>query len=405
MLKPTSSTGLGRLEFFEKAEERITPKPVIMLQTCSACERIESVKYAGTAFRLVTPERTWILIAESAELAAQWEEAIGRVAFGGAAAAAAAGPPKRPVAAPTEKEEENLTYSSGGIFACQCVIRRRPELDPLGIGGPHSIVINMDSLSIFDESSRFLRATLHFDFMRKYASNDGYVVAEMGRRSQTGEASVFFETPKYEALFVALDRVVRQRQAAMASGAVSALPQAPSINYAPPPATAPLVNVYSPVAPRDDRYHHLERPAAYSVLPDLAGGPPDTMRSPREPAQLPAARVHHNYDQADDTLRTVQSSDPAAARSYQNVEFAKNSAAATMVLSSTAAMHGYGDVLPAPDEVPPRIDPGFYMRPPVHEDPYADPPMHNDVYSDPHKLGRPEAGQAGRGRQMRMLPD
>uniref|UniRef100_A0A8C8A589 Docking protein 3 n=1 Tax=Otus sunia TaxID=257818 RepID=A0A8C8A589_9STRI len=198
-----SPSGVARMEKFdvrddgtvlEKTSLRRCARRVIRLSDCVSVgpAGTESCPKATAAFYLTTTEKSYVLAAEQRD---EWIAQLCQLAFQGAKETAESS--ARPQPSPAVPMEENSLYSSWqDLTEFPVLVVRTDAAARCGLHGHYLLSALPQSLTLKDAQSRQPLLTWPYPFLRKFGQDQTVFSFEAGRRSDSGEGTFTFSTPR-----------------------------------------------------------------------------------------------------------------------------------------------------------------------------------------------------------------
>ncbi|NXY49971.1 DOK3 protein, partial [Ceuthmochares aereus] len=198
-----SPSGVARMEKFdvrddgtalEKNSLRRCAHRVIRLSDCVSVgpAGTESCPKATSAFYLNTTEKSYVLAAEQRD---EWITQLCQLAFQGAKEAAHGNARTQP--SPTVPMEENSLYSSWqDLTEFPVLVVQTDAAARCGLHGHYLLSALPQSLMLKDPQSRQPLLTWPYPFLRKFGQDQTIFSFEAGRRSDSGEGTFTFSTPR-----------------------------------------------------------------------------------------------------------------------------------------------------------------------------------------------------------------
>ncbi|NWX94026.1 DOK3 protein, partial [Nothoprocta pentlandii] len=198
-----SLSGVARMEKFdvrddgtmlEKSSLRRCARRVIRLSDCVSVGPLgtESCPKDTAAFYLTTTEKSYVLAAEQRD---EWISQLCQLAFQGTKEAPQSGTRTQP--SPSVHMEENSLYSSWQDLTEFLVLALRTEAAArCGLHGHYVLAALPQSLTLKDPQSRQPLFTWPYPFLRKFGQDQTVFSFEAGRRSDSGEGTFSFSTPR-----------------------------------------------------------------------------------------------------------------------------------------------------------------------------------------------------------------
>ncbi|NXF40395.1 DOK3 protein, partial [Nyctibius bracteatus] len=198
-----SPSGVARMEKFdvrddgtalEKTSLRRCARRVIRLSDCVSVgpSGIESCPKATAAFYLTTTEKSYVLAAEQRD---EWIAQLCQLAFQGAKETAQSSARTQP--SPAVPMEENSLYSSWqDLTEFPVLVVQTDASARCGLHGHYLLCALPQSLTLKDPQSRQPLLTWPYPFLRKFGQDQTVFSFEAGRRSDSGEGTFTFSTPR-----------------------------------------------------------------------------------------------------------------------------------------------------------------------------------------------------------------
>ncbi|KAM6299859.1 docking protein 3 [Aegotheles albertisi] len=198
-----SPSGVARMEKFEvrddgtaleKTSLRRCTRRVIRLSDCVSVgpAGTESCPKATAAFYLTTTEKSYVLAAEQRD---EWIAQLCQLAFQGAKETAPSS--ARTQASPAVPMEENSLYSSWqDLTEFLVLVVWTDAAARCGLHGHCLLSVLPQSLTLKDPQSRQPLLTWPYPFLRKFGQDQSIFSFEAGRRSDSGEGTFTFSTPR-----------------------------------------------------------------------------------------------------------------------------------------------------------------------------------------------------------------
>ncbi|XP_059681212.1 docking protein 3 [Gavia stellata] len=198
-----SPSGVARMEKFdvrddgtalEKISLRRCARRVIRLSDCVSVgpAGTESCPKATAAFYLTTTEKSYVLAAEQRD---EWIAQLCQLAFQGAKETLPSNARTQP--SPTVPMEENSLYSSWqDLTEFPVLVVRTDVATRCGLHGHYLLSALPQSLTLKDPQSRQPLLTWPYPFLRKFGQDQTIFSFEAGRRSDSGEGTFTFSTPR-----------------------------------------------------------------------------------------------------------------------------------------------------------------------------------------------------------------
>ncbi|NXE30108.1 DOK3 protein, partial [Ardeotis kori] len=198
-----SPSGVARMEKFdvrddgtavEKTSLRRCARRVIRLSDCVSVgpAGTESCPKATAAFYLTTTEKSYVLAAEQRD---EWIAQLCQLAFQGAKETTQSSARTQP--SPAVPMEENSLYSSWqDLTEFPVLVVRTDAATRCGLHGHYLLSALSQSLTLKDPQSRQPLLTWPYPFLRKFGQDQTIFSFEAGRRSDSGEGTFTFSTPR-----------------------------------------------------------------------------------------------------------------------------------------------------------------------------------------------------------------
>ncbi|XP_013804459.2 docking protein 3 [Apteryx mantelli] len=198
-----SPSGVARMEKFdvrddgmalEQSSLRRCARRVIRLSDCVSVGPVgtESCPKATAAFYLNTTEKSYVLAAEQRD---EWISQLCQLAFQGAKEAPQSSSTTQP--SPDVHMEENSLYSSWqDLTEFLVLVLRTDAAARCGLHGHYVLAVLPQSLTLKDPQSRQPLLTWPYPFLRKFGQEQTVFSFEAGRRSDSGEGTFTFSTPR-----------------------------------------------------------------------------------------------------------------------------------------------------------------------------------------------------------------
>ncbi|NXM74180.1 DOK3 protein, partial [Serilophus lunatus] len=198
-----SPSGVARMEKFDVRDDGTTPEKtslqrsarrVIRLSDCVSVgpARTDSCPKATSAFYLTTTEKNYVLAAEQRD---EWIAQLCQLAFQGAKETASSSGRTEP--SPSVHMEENSLYSSWQDLTEFLVLVVQTDASArCGLQGHYLLSALPQSLMLKDPQSRQPLLTWPYPFLRKFGQDQTVFSFEAGRRSDSGEGTFTFSTPR-----------------------------------------------------------------------------------------------------------------------------------------------------------------------------------------------------------------
>ncbi|NWS45145.1 DOK3 protein, partial [Probosciger aterrimus] len=197
-----SASGVARMEKFdvrddgtalEKPSLRQCTRRVIRLSDCVSVGPVgtESCPKATAAFYLTTTEKSYVLAAEQRD---EWIAQLCQLAFQGTKETHRNA---RTQPSPTVPMEENVLYSSWqDLTEFLVLVVWTDAAARCGLHGHYLLSVLPQSLTLKDLQSRQPLLTWPYPFLRKFGQDQTVFSFEAGRRSDSGEGTFTFSTPR-----------------------------------------------------------------------------------------------------------------------------------------------------------------------------------------------------------------
>ncbi|NWH78443.1 DOK3 protein, partial [Piaya cayana] len=214
-----SPSGVARMEKFdvrddgtalEKNSMRRCARRVIRLSDCVSVGPVstESCPKATSAFYLNTTEKSYVLAAEQRD---EWITQLCQLAFQGAKEAAHGSARTQP--SPIVPMEENSLYSSWqDLTEFPVSVVQTDAAARCGLHGHYLLSALPQSLTLKDPQSRQPLLTWPYPFLRKFGQDQTIFSFEAGRRSDSGEGTFTFSTPRAPELYRAVGAAIACQQ-------------------------------------------------------------------------------------------------------------------------------------------------------------------------------------------------
>ncbi|NXS27504.1 DOK3 protein, partial [Pomatostomus ruficeps] len=212
-----SPSGVARMEKFDVRDDGTIPEKT-SLQRCarrvirlSDCISVgpagtESCPKATAAFYLTTTEKSYVLAAEQRD---EWITQLCQLAFQVPRVLAE---PKAPLGPAVPMEENSLYSSWQDLTEFLVLVVQTDAATRCGLHGHYLISALPQSLTLKDPQSRQPLLTWPYPFLRKFGQDQGVFSFEAGRRSDTGEGTFTFSTPRAPELCRAVAAAIACRQ-------------------------------------------------------------------------------------------------------------------------------------------------------------------------------------------------
>ncbi|XP_061216233.1 docking protein 3 [Neopsephotus bourkii] len=257
-----SSSGVARMEKFdvrddgtalEKPSLRQCARRVIRLSDCVSVGPVgtESCPKATAAFYLTTTERSYVLAAEQRD---EWISQLCQLAFQGTKEMTQRNARTQP--SPTVPMEENVLYSSWqDLTEFLVLVVRTDAAARCGLHGHYLLSVLPQSLTLKDLQSCQPLLTWPYPFLRKFGQDQTVFSFEAGRRSDSGEGTFTFSTPRAPELCRAVATAIACQQQGkntpdpLLPGAEEPQPS-PTLGGSQPPSQAPATLLhFTPAEP------------------------------------------------------------------------------------------------------------------------------------------------------------
>ncbi|NXG77815.1 DOK3 protein, partial [Baryphthengus martii] len=214
-----SPSGVARMEKFdvrddgtalEKTSLRRCARRVIRLSDCVSVgpAGTESCPKATAAFYLNTTEKSYLLAAEQRD---EWITQLCQLAFQGAKETAQSSSRTQP--SPAVPMEENSLYSSWqDLTEFPVLVVPTDAAARCGLQGHYLLSALPQSLVLKDAQSRQPLLTWPYPFLRKFGQDQTVFSFEAGRRSDSGEGTFTFSTPRAPELCRAVSAAITCQQ-------------------------------------------------------------------------------------------------------------------------------------------------------------------------------------------------
>ncbi|NWI63035.1 DOK3 protein, partial [Todus mexicanus] len=274
-----SPSGVARMEKFdvrddgtmlEKASVRRCARRVIRLSDCVSVgpAGTESCPKATTAFYLNTTEKSYVLAAEQRD---EWIAQLCQLAFQGAKEMAQSSARTEP--SPAVPMEENALYSSWqDLTEFPVLVVQTDASARCGLHGHYVLLALPQSLTLKDAQSRQPLLTWPYAFLRKFGQDQTAFSFEAGRRSDSGEGTFIFSTPRAPELCRAVAATIACQQQQQGKD-----PPDPRLFCAPDPQLSAQGAEHQAWGPG------AEEPQPGTVGAQLAGHPPASLLRCPEP--------------------------------------------------------------------------------------------------------------------------
>ncbi|NXS59545.1 DOK3 protein, partial [Brachypteracias leptosomus] len=214
-----SPSGVARMEKFEvrddgteleKTSLRRGAHRVIRLSDCVSVgpADTQSCPKATAAFYLNTTEKSYVLAAEQRD---EWIAQLCQLAFQGAKETAQSSAGTQP--SPAVPMEENSLYSSWqDLTEFPVLVVPTDAAARCGLHGHYLLSALSQSLTLKDPQSRQPLLTWPYPFLRKFGQDQNVFSFEAGRRSNSGEGTFTFSTPRAQELCRAVSGAITCQQ-------------------------------------------------------------------------------------------------------------------------------------------------------------------------------------------------
>ncbi|NXX14976.1 DOK3 protein, partial [Podargus strigoides] len=214
-----SPSGVARMEKFDVRDDgtalentslRRCARRVIRLSDCVSVgpAGTESCPKATAAFYLTTTEKSYVLAAEQRD---EWIAQLCQLAFQGAKETAQSSARTQP--SPAVPMEENSLYSSWqDLTEFPVLVVRTDAATRCGLHGHYLLSPLPQSLTLKDPQSRQPLLTWPYLFLRKFGQDQTLFSFEAGRRSDSGEGTFTFSTPRAPELCRAVSAAIACQQ-------------------------------------------------------------------------------------------------------------------------------------------------------------------------------------------------
>ncbi|XP_054698034.1 docking protein 3 [Grus americana] len=214
-----SPSGVARMEKFdvrddgtalEKTSLRRCARRVIRLSDCVSVgpAGTESCPKATAAFYLTTTEKSYVLAAEQRD---EWITQLCQLAFQGAKQTAQSSARTQP--SPAVPMEENSLYSSWqDLTEFPVLVVQTDAAARCGLHGHYVLSALPQNLTLKDPQSRQPLLTWPYSFLRKFGQDQTVFSFEAGRRSESGEGTFTFSTPRASELCRAVSAAIACQQ-------------------------------------------------------------------------------------------------------------------------------------------------------------------------------------------------
>ncbi|OXB80989.1 UNVERIFIED_CONTAM: hypothetical protein H355_006072 [Colinus virginianus] len=212
-----SPSGVARMEKFDARDDGSAPdtsslrrctRRIIRLSDCISVgpAGTESCPKATAAFYLTTTEKSYVLAAEQRD---EWIRQLCQLAFQGKKEAAqSSSTTLQPI-----PMEENCLYSSWQDLTEFPVLVLRTEASArCELHGRYVLAALAQSLTLKDAQSQQPLLTWPYPFLRKFGQDQNIFSFEAGRRSDSGEGTFTFSTPRARELCRAVAAAIASQQ-------------------------------------------------------------------------------------------------------------------------------------------------------------------------------------------------
>ncbi|NXL67325.1 DOK3 protein, partial [Chordeiles acutipennis] len=198
-----SPSGVARMEKFDVRDDGTVPEKtslrrcarrVIRLSDCVSVgpAGTESCPKATAAFYLTTTEKSYVLAAEQRD---EWIAQLCQLAFQGTKEKTQSSARTQP--SPAIPMEENSLYSSWqDLTEFQVLLIQTEAAARCGLHGHYLLSVLPQSLTLKDPQTRQPLLTWPYSFLRKFGQDQTVFSFEAGRRSESGEGTFTFSTPR-----------------------------------------------------------------------------------------------------------------------------------------------------------------------------------------------------------------
>ncbi|XP_068816036.1 docking protein 3 [Struthio camelus] len=198
-----SPSGVARMEKFdvrddgtvlEKSSLRRCARRVIRLSDCVSVGPVstDSCPKATAAFYLNTTEKSYVLAAEQRD---EWISQLCQLAFQGAKEVPQSSARTQP-GSDVHMEENSLYSSWQDLTEFLVLVLRTDAAARCGLHGHYLLAALPQSLTLKDPQSRQPLLTWPYSFLRKFGQDQTVFSFEAGRRSDSGEGTFTFSTPR-----------------------------------------------------------------------------------------------------------------------------------------------------------------------------------------------------------------
>ncbi|NXT27690.1 DOK3 protein, partial [Syrrhaptes paradoxus] len=212
-------SGVARMEKFDVRDDGTALEPsslrrcarrVIRLSDCISVSPVdtESCPKATAAFCVTTTEKSYVLAAEQRD---EWITQLCQLAFQGPKETVQSGARTQP--SPTVPMEENSLYSSWqDLTEFPVLVLRTDASARCGLHGHYLLSVLAQSLTLKEAQSRQPLLTWPYPFLRKFGQDQTIFSFEAGRRSDSGEGTFTFSTPRAQELCRAVAAAITCQQ-------------------------------------------------------------------------------------------------------------------------------------------------------------------------------------------------
>ncbi|NXK63091.1 DOK3 protein, partial [Sylvietta virens] len=198
-----SPSGVARMEKFDVRDDGTIPEKT-SLQRCarrvirlSDCVSVgpagtQSCPKATAAFYLTTTEKSYVLAAEQRD---EWITQLCQLAFQGAKETAPSSA-RTQISSAVPMEENSLYSSWQDLTEFLVLVVQTDAATRCGLHGHYLLSALPQSLTLKDPQSRQPLLTWPYPFLRKFGQDQGVFSFEAGRRSDSGEGTFTFSTPR-----------------------------------------------------------------------------------------------------------------------------------------------------------------------------------------------------------------
>ncbi|XP_028853038.1 docking protein 2 isoform X2 [Denticeps clupeoides] len=286
-----SACSISRLEFFEckdgtstleKPPRKQDNKKVIKL---SDCIRVSEVVIEGCPrdcgpFLVETTEKMFIFAAENAEVE-DWTQKLCEIAFPMSWGERAVDP-RRSSPPGAQREAEGVSMENNCLYAgrqsvakdYKVMVRHSEVADKCGLKGAYLIRTDFESIVLREPRTGEVLYTWPYRYLRRFGRDKTTFSFEAGRRCESGEGNLEFETKHGNAIFKAVEAAINVQRSTMTSrhnsgGALSQEKETP----ANPPAV-------------------VQDPAVYSLVPNKSvKSGPSALHSQRSHLEAPVDKL------------------------------------------------------------------------------------------------------------------